>query len=422
MTDDAQELTGPITSATPPLTLVGGNLALQWEGPPLDVQPTAFTSEAPNARLRFWMVRHVAAMGVDNTNVVGMDYTDLPDNIAMVEWKQGVGEIEYNDRPRLRENFIDVTPYCPFFQQFMERLPRLTLAQAKKIQCDLIDVLFDSKRQMPYAYAIASGNYTWDATDGSVAHMAATTIPSITGSVAGGTGSLVDQINNQNAALVAQLNSQKSSFVTQINGAISSFNNNIEGAGDALVSGINANIVNAVNAGFNEVNAEITAQANALFAWMSTNWIGYSGDTLNTISNRLQLQTFGDPLNITAAAPGLAGNLPAIAGSQYFGSVAATAIAVGYECGDVAGISVADIATNPISPGAGPGAATIQFMPIEGTAPVNVTVTEMGSIMSGIETRRNNLMTTQRTKKNAVNALTTIAAVIAYDVTAGWPS
>jgi hypothetical protein len=61
-------------------------------------------------------------------------------------------------------------------------------------------------------------------------------------------------------------------------------------------------------------------------------------------------------------------------------------------------------------------------MPIEGTALVNLTVTEMGSIISGIETRRNNLMTVQRTKKNAVNALTEIADVIAYDVTADWPT
>jgi hypothetical protein len=420
MPDDIQELSGPITSAEPPLYIVGTNLGLAWEGP-LDVAPSAFTSEAPNARLRFWMVRHVGAMSVDNTNVTGMDFTDLPANVSVVEWKSGVGEMEYDDRPRLRENFIDVTPFCPFFQQFMTLLPGITLGQAKKLQCDLIDVLFDSKRQMPYAYAIAAGNYTWDATDGSVAHMAAITIPSITGSVAGGSGSLVDQINNQNASLVAQLNSQKGSLVSQINVTITSFNSNIESAGDALVSAINSSITNAVNAGFNEVNSEIAAQINALMTWMNTYWIGYAGDTINTISNKLQAVTY-DSGSSYQASPGLAGNLPTIAGGQYVGNVDATAGGVSYECGDVAGIGVGDITTNPIAAGSGPGAAVIQFMPIEGTALVNLTVTEMGSIISGIETRRNNLMTTQRTKKNAVNALTALEDVIAYDVTTGWPS
>jgi hypothetical protein len=34
--------------------------------------------------------------------------------------------------------------------------------------------------------------------------------------------------------------------------------------------------------------------------------------------------------------------------------------------------------------------------------------------------RRNTLKTTQTTKQNQIGALTTVAAVAAYDITAGW--
>jgi hypothetical protein len=59
-------------------------------------------------------------------------------------------------------------------------------------------------------------------------------------------------------------------------------------------------------------------------------------------------------------------------------------------------------------------------LPVGGTTPVNLTATDISNIMSGIAARRLNLQTTKNIKINQVNALTTIAAVIAYDVTAGW--
>jgi len=43
-----------------------------------------------------------------------------------------------------------------------------------------------------------------------------------------------------------------------------------------------------------------------------------------------------------------------------------------------------------------------------------------GQILDAIHQRRNSLLITGQSKKNAINALTTISAVIAYDVTAGW--
>jgi hypothetical protein len=51
-----------------------------------------------------------------------------------------------------------------------------------------------------------------------------------------------------------------------------------------------------------------------------------------------------------------------------------------------------------------------------------VTSAEQGAINNGITSKTQSLTTAKNSKIAAVNALTTIAAVIAYDVTAGWPS
>src|SRR6266576_3238635 len=97
-------------------------------------------------------------MSVDNASITGMDFSSLlatqPD-IWMVQWQDDKGEIERQDVAAdanlngLRETFIDVTPYAPFFQQFLSRMKAkaLLLPQAQKIDVDLIRQIFDSKRQ-----------------------------------------------------------------------------------------------------------------------------------------------------------------------------------------------------------------------------------------------------------------------------------
>ena len=93
--------------------------------------------------------------GVDNAAVKGMDFSALlrqPD-LWMVQWTEGKGEIERSRSMRttstnlngLREQFIDVMPYAPFFQQFLTLMQAqgLLLPQAKKVQIDLIDEIFE---------------------------------------------------------------------------------------------------------------------------------------------------------------------------------------------------------------------------------------------------------------------------------------
>jgi hypothetical protein len=64
--------------------------------------------------------------------------------------------------------------------------------------------------------------------------------------------------------------------------------------------------------------------------------------------------------------------------------------------------------------------ANAAWIPIGATSPVNVTPAEQAAIMSGIAARAADLNVKQNIKIGEVNALTTVTAVINYDVTTGW--
>jgi hypothetical protein len=70
--------------------------------------------------------------------------------------------------------------------------------------------------------------------------------------------------------------------------------------------------------------------------------------------------------------------------------------------------------------GAGAGSANVPWSPIGATAPILLTLADTGNLASAVATRRQGLLNTHNNKRAAVNALATIPAVIAYDVTAGW--
>lgn len=289
--------------------------------------------------MRWWMAIRPRSMAIDNAGVTGMDYTILPSNTSFVEWKDGRGEAEYNDRPGLRENFHDVIFYAPLFQQFMTLLTAITLGQSKKVQTDLITSIFDSKRQAPFSYTISTGTFQWDATDSELI--------SLTALAVAGTAGGVNSTNSQLASLVAQINSN----------IVAPAQNNY-GSFVGFQAYLNENILGA--------------------------WTG-DPDAANTINNRL---------TIISGMLGLSDNLPHPAYPYY----------------NASGVS--------ISGGAG---TTYPWTPIGATTPQNLTAAELVGLISGITTRRQNLQNVSKSKQAAVNALTTVAAVIAYDVTTGWP-
>jgi hypothetical protein len=354
----------------------------------------------------------------------------------------------------------------------MTLLPRITVAQAKKIQCDLIDVLFDSKRQMPYAYNIAAGNFTWDATDGTVAGMSIATIPqliqNLTGTsdstVVGKLNTLVDEINakivNPGNQLKGEINSNavnpgnalkneiNSSVINVGNALKNEINSNVVSQGNALTTEINNDIVtptyngfNSINGVFAAVNSQIVTPGNSLAYHLDMTVLGdwttdaATGGGPNTLNNKLRhARGYDEATYGSDASPGLGGNIahsgvsftnigtnPNQVASIETGFAALTTTFVAMTATFVAMTATFGVigyaSTTP-----DPSIAPIQWTPIGQANPVTLTATEMAGLMSGITTRRNNLLTTKFNKIAAVNALTEIADVIAYDVTTGWPS
>jgi hypothetical protein len=64
----------------------------------------------------------------------------------------------------------------------------------------------------------------------------------------------------------------------------------------------------------------------------------------------------------------------------------------------------------------------VAWPPLNATVPVTLSMTSFRTLLSNIQARRAALQIARLTKTSAVNLMTTIGAVIAYDVTAGWPA
>ena len=289
------------------------------------------------------LVPSVQVMLVDNVNANNMDCSGLPSNLYMAEWREGRGEIETTDAPGLRTTFTDVSPYAVYFQRFMtvkNTDGALTLAQAQKIQNDLITCLFDDKRQAPYAMTVSGTPYQWSAHDTDVAAMSLETIGSSGASIPG-------------------------SLAAQINAMIDEINANIVAQGNTLASQLVAFQANGVNAG----------PISYLNSYCRTIFVAGAG---------------------AVAAPGLGSGVNCPPSTQNFSPP----------------LSITHIG--------GPSASSIPWSPIGATAPLTLTGDQMNSLMSGIATRRQTLLNTRNSKQAAVNALATIAAVIAYTVTTGW--
>jgi hypothetical protein len=348
--------------------------------------------------MQWWIMpqdAHDQTMSVDNDFVMGMDFSVLPSNVRIIQWREGQGEIELTEGPQLRSNFYDVTPYAPFFQQFMSLISGISLGQAKKIQTDLITLLYENKRQLPYHHAIAAGDFSWEATDAVVTAMSAATLPALLGGTSGSGSSLVGLINAQAAALAANINAN----------VVTPGNNTLIAQINSLIVDIANMLITHSNDRIAQINSRIVTKGNNLMLYISGTMLGQMSEGIG--ANKINCRLQGSPV------VGLAGDIV-----QY--GDAFVNIDVYADSFNHIGSAFIPVSASPIAPGSGPGAATLQFTPIGQSTPVTVTVTEMSDIMSGIHARRTSLLTTKFNKTAAVNAMTAISNVIAYDVTAGW--
>jgi hypothetical protein len=364
--------------------------------------------------VRWWLNTDHGKMGVDNAVVGGLDVSSLDPSIWMVQWTDGKGEIERqvdantNDNG-LRETFIDIVPYCPFFQQFLANCPRLTLTQAKKLDVDLIRQIFESKRQAPFHYPIAAGDYWWDATDEMLFASTSATLQNVIATVNALVAAMTTLINNINGHLSDVINTN-----------IAPVGNKLVMDTNATIEGINSGIVNPANSAFDYIDAHAVDPGNALVNYINGVMLGVSGDGANNINNRLQtfrhLITVSESVAyyIDAATPGLGGGI---------GHSSVGFLYNPYRTTYAPYVAPGTFSTVTYVPGHGVApvpAANVQWIPIGSTVAVPVTAAEQSAILAGIAARTNDLNVKKNIKIGQVNALTTIAAVIAYDVTTGW--
>jgi hypothetical protein len=342
--------------------------------------------------MRFTIIRSESLVIIDNA-VATIDVSSLPTNVEIVVYQEIDGKIEYNDRPSLRLPFTDPSPYQSLLNAWITNqatvTPALQLAQAKQVKNDLVEGIFHHKRRLPYAY----GAWSYDAHDESVTNL-----------------DLLVQATIDTSVLVASINAAFATITSQVNNTV------VGGVNDTVVGGVNNTVVGGVNGtvvpGVNAMVAANNNSAAAVNNWSnlsSLNW----GRVLIMSTPTLPYNAMS-PGNMSgptggASGPGTPGAGPGSGGFQNMANIAGI--------GTIGGIGT--IAGATVSGGTG-HAGNITHQPLNAAAPQSIPAADISAALQGIANRRNTLNSNRLTKRVAINALTTIAAVVAYDATTGW--
>lgn len=300
--------------------------------------------------MKFLLVPPENLVVIDNATVNGIV---IPIDVALVIWNGSSGEIEPKGGMPVRTTFSDLSPYVPYLNAFIgapltiTQLPLLDvgmslplkLVQAKQIKSDMIDALFDYKRQVQIAWS----SWWWDAADESYRAMLLTLLPSQQQEVT----LLVNAVNSQ-------MSTYSSNLAYMYNGYIGSFALSYPSSYDTFGRSFNTN---GTNYGFG--------------VW----------------------------------SPTVGGGLP---GNPAWYQNATSAVGV-FNMGGIG--QIADPA---------PNLGSVSWLPINSASAISITYSQLNTIVKSIAARRDSLQTVRANKKTAVAALSTVAAVAAYDVLAGW--
>jgi hypothetical protein len=159
----------------------------------------------------------------------------------------------------------------------------------------------------------------------------------------------------------------------------------------AGAAGLVPSINGALAAITNQINGQIVAVNNGSAAQVNA-WSAGHAANLNSMVIQITTAFLTDVVATAALTPGL--------GSGGFSAMSA-----------IAGATVS-----------GGGAAGASIVPPGESAPISFSSGTINAAYAGIATRRNDLNNNSLIKQAAVNALTTIPAVVAYDATTGWSS
>jgi hypothetical protein len=383
----------------------------------------------------WWIKPQDGMVVLDDALMVGIDCSSIPSNIYLVRWYNEDGEICYNhdDRLAVRDKFTDISPYIPIFNKWLEAAkdnppdpcPPISIAQAKLIKSEMVDFLFTSKRQLPLDYAPPSVGvtYTWDGSDNATSAMS-DEIAALSGTDAinAAVGNLAASTTEAIASLTASTNETFAQSRSNTEGALGTLAGDVTAETNAGLSASAGSATTAIKNSIDSVNAATGTYAGQLADANHTgvllqglNTTGSPGaapyshtDAINTLVQRIidgatPIYTTGQ---ISFPHPDMGAGTPDTA---HPGSVA------------VSGPTVAPVntITPPVvspTPASGPD---ITWPPI-GAPPVTMHYTEFTQLLALLTGRRRTLQIRRTQHKNNIAAMTTIDAVIAYDITTGW--
>jgi hypothetical protein len=314
--------------------------------------------------MRFTIIRSESMVVIDNAPLV-LDCSTVPANVEVVAYEDTGGTVEYNDRPSVRVMFTDPSPYQPILNSWMTTSaaasPALQLAQAKTIKAGLVEGIFHHKRRLPYSAV----GYSWDTNAESIASLE---------TLVRGKASI--SLSSDTSVLVASINDAFSVLTNQINDKVVAENN------------ISAGNVN----GWSTTMAINWANLDLVYQQLNGTTGGASTGTQHTHTYFV----YGYTLDVNYRSPGAGGfqSMTNLSGVTISGGVNMTS-SLNY---------TGTIATQPLNSG----------------SMVNVPASDVNVALQGIAARRETLNSNRLTKQAAINALTTIPAVVAYDATTGW--
>jgi len=291
--------------------------------------------------MKFWL-QVPSTMCIDNCVINGLTFPGLPTNVEMVFWDGTTdrGEIEYNGAMAIRTPFVDPTPYMAYVNAWILKgqteTPPINLPQAKLIKQDVVETLFNYKRQQPIP--VISMGWTFPADDEDAASYNRYLSSYLTPSVNNVVGQLAEGINAQFVYLSGDLNDKLNRDAT-VTGHTSTGTFSGTGTGDAPAEG---------------------------------------GATSVTVSGTT--------------------SQVAVAGKCTFTTIVTPAVAT-------------PVVTYP---------PYFYLVPLGYTETYAFTIDQMCTILGEIESRRSGLNSVRLGKREAINGLTSIAAVAAYNVTSGW--
>jgi hypothetical protein len=399
--------------------------------------------------VQFWIRPSSNAVAIDDAAITGVDCSSIPTNVQLVHWygasQTPSGEVLYNDRVAIREPFTDPTPYLTVINNWIKAAggilppdpvlgaattphsptklttptqsstsgpyPPLTVSQAQAVKNNLIDGLFANKRQAPITFM---GNQ-YDASDSEASAMANAISAAAKQNIDAITGSVDSAFSTYSGNVQAGLNGFAGTTGTagSVNKAINDYHTNVNvafgtmasnaQAGDGTVAG---NVTTAFTSHANFLNSRL-AQFNSDMSFDFTAFSAAISANIIVPINGAVAFPIGPLTNPALTIPAIAADAgQSVNGSSVAAPSTATTSVTAPTVNGPASI------TTVASP-------TIPWTPIGGT-PQTMTFANFSALLKSITDRRATLQANRATLKNALNAMTTVAAVAAQDITAGW--